>query len=48
MNNKEAIELIKSMGLIADSMTMGCRRKSIYEALELAIKALEDKEESHD
>lgn len=40
MTNKEAIDEIKSMGLIIDAMTHGTRRKSIYEALDLAIKAL--------
>lgn len=42
MNNTEAIEVIKSMGLIIDAMSHGTRRKSIYEALNLAIKTLED------
>ena len=43
MTNKEAIEEIKSMGLIIDAATSGARRKSIYEALTLAIKALEER-----
>ena len=43
MTNKEAIEEIKSMGLIIDAATSGTRRKSIYEALTLAIKALEER-----
>ena len=41
MSDKEAIEVIKSMGLIVDSVTQGKRRTSIYEALTLAIEALE-------
>ena len=43
MTNKEAIEVIKSMGLITDVMTHGARRKSIYEALNLAIEVLEER-----
>lgn len=43
MTNKEAIEVIKSMGLIIDATTSRTRRKPIYEALTLAIKALEDR-----
>lgn len=43
MTNKEAIEVIKSMGLIADTMTHGAKHKSIYNAIDLAIKALEDR-----
>ena len=41
MTNKEAIEEIRSMGLIIDGMINRTRRKSIYEALTLAIEALE-------
>lgn len=41
MTNKEAIEVIKSMGLVIDAATSRTRRKSIYEALTLAIKALD-------
>ena len=43
MTNKEAIEVIKSMGLITDVMTHGARRKSLYEALNLAIEVLEER-----
>lgn len=43
MTNKEAVEVIKSMGFICDAMTQGNRRRSIYEALTLAIKALEER-----
>lgn len=42
MTNKEAIEVIKSMGLIIDATSSPTRREEIYEALNLAIKALEE------
>ena len=42
MTDKEAIEEIKSLGLIIDVMTHGVRRRSIYAALNLAINALEE------